>query len=86
MSPCKGGDSNLTKVLVEVISLKKYFPIRGFLFKTEAYVRAVDGVDFHINEGEVFGLVGVSEGRGVSEGAGVGLGVAVGVKVSSPAQ
>jgi ABC-type oligopeptide transport system ATPase subunit len=43
-----------------VISLKKYFPIRGFLFKTEAYVRAVDGVDFHINEGEVFGLVGES--------------------------
>jgi oligopeptide/dipeptide ABC transporter ATP-binding protein len=48
------------KVLVEVKSLKKYFPIKGFLFKTAGYVRAVDGVDLNINEGEIFGLVGES--------------------------
>lgn len=48
------------KTLIEVRSLKKYFPIRGFLFKTVGYVRAIDGVDIDIHEGEVFGLVGES--------------------------
>jgi len=50
----------LTKVLVEVESLKMYFPIKGFLFKTLGYVRAVDGVNFNLEEGELFGLVGES--------------------------
>jgi oligopeptide/dipeptide ABC transporter ATP-binding protein len=48
------------KVLVEVKSMKKYFPIKGFLFKKAGYVCAVDGVDLNINEGEIFGLVGES--------------------------
>ena len=50
----------MTKALVEVESLKKYFPIKGFLFKMEGYVQAVDSVTFSIREGEVFGLVGES--------------------------
>lgn len=50
----------MTKVLVEVESLKMYFPIKGFLFKTLGYVRAVDGVNFNLEEGELFGLVGES--------------------------
>ena len=41
--------------------LQKLFPIRkGFLKRTVGYVRAVDGVDFHIDEGETLGLVGES--------------------------
>ncbi|HEM47248.1 MAG TPA: ABC transporter ATP-binding protein [Alphaproteobacteria bacterium] len=48
-------------VLLEVKDLKKWFPIRkGFLKRVVGHVRAVDGVSFHINEGETLGLVGES--------------------------
>ncbi len=41
--------------------LVKYFPIRGGVFLKEiASVKAVDGVDLTINEGETLGLVGES--------------------------
>lgn len=47
--------------LLEVKDLKKHFPIqRGFLRRTVGYVKAVDGIDFHIKEGETLGLVGES--------------------------
>ncbi|MFC4032644.1 ABC transporter ATP-binding protein [Streptomyces polygonati] len=48
--------------LLEVSGLQKYFPIQGgFLFKRRVGdVRAVDGVDFHINAGEALGMVGES--------------------------
>ena len=50
-----------TKTLLRVSRLQKLFPIRkGFFKKTVGYVRAVDGVDFHIDEGETLGLVGES--------------------------
>ena len=48
-------------ILLEVKGLKKYFPItKGFLKRTVGYVKAVDGVDFYIREGETLGLVGES--------------------------
>ena len=49
------------EVLLRVTGLQKLFPIRkGFLRRTVGHVRAVDGVDFHIDEGETLGLVGES--------------------------
>ena len=49
-------------ILVEVTDLKKHFPIKsGILFQREvAAVKAVDGVSFHIYQGETLGLVGES--------------------------
>jgi oligopeptide transport system ATP-binding protein len=47
--------------LLEVRSLKKYFPIKkGVFSRTVGYVKAVDGVDITIREGETMGLVGES--------------------------
>jgi peptide/nickel transport system ATP-binding protein len=47
--------------LLEVRNLKKYFPIqKGFFRRTVGHVRAVDGVDLFIREGETLGLVGES--------------------------
>src|SRR3989475_10475911 len=49
------------RALLRVAGLQKLFPIRkGFLKRTVGHVRAVDGVDFHIDEGETLGLVGES--------------------------
>jgi oligopeptide transport system ATP-binding protein len=47
--------------LIEVKDLTMYFPVRKGLFsRIVNYVRAVDGVSFHLNEGETLGLVGES--------------------------
>ncbi len=56
---------NMTKQngqkLLDVKDLQKYFPIKQGLFKkVVGHVRAVDNVNFFINEGETLGLVGES--------------------------
>ena len=51
----------MTTPLLEVNGLKKYFPIKkGFFARTVGQVRAVDGVSFSVQPGEVLGLVGES--------------------------
>jgi peptide/nickel transport system ATP-binding protein len=48
-------------ILLEVRDLKVHFPIQsGVLRRTVGHVRAVDGVDFAIEEGETLSLVGES--------------------------
>ncbi|MEI7732874.1 MAG: dipeptide ABC transporter ATP-binding protein [Verrucomicrobiota bacterium] len=47
--------------LLEVQNLKVHFPVQhGLLGRTPGQVKAVDGVAFHLEEGETLGLVGES--------------------------
>jgi oligopeptide transport system ATP-binding protein len=51
----------MSQALLQVRGLKKYFPVKGGLFRRQvAYVKAVDGVDLDIKQGQSFGLVGES--------------------------
>jgi len=51
----------VTKPLLKVDGLKKYFPVRkGLLARTVGEVKAVDNVSFYVNEGETLGIVGES--------------------------
>ncbi|AEH44853.1 oligopeptide/dipeptide ABC transporter, ATPase subunit [Thermodesulfatator indicus DSM 15286] len=51
-----------TKEVVKVENLKKYFPLghSGFWRKKKEYLKAVDGISFTIDKGEVLALVGES--------------------------
>ena len=47
--------------LLEIKDLKVYFPIKDKLFgKPEKFIKAVNGVSFHVKKGETFGIVGES--------------------------
>ncbi len=52
---------NNAEVLMEARDLRVHFPIRrGVLRRTVGYVRALDGLDITVREGETVGLVGES--------------------------
>ncbi len=46
--------------LLEVAGLARAFPIRNAFGVRTGWLRAVDGVSFHVDEGEILGIVGES--------------------------
>jgi oligopeptide/dipeptide ABC transporter ATP-binding protein len=52
----------MNSVLLEARDVKKYFPVKKGLIRSRviANVKAVDGISFMVNEGDVFGIVGES--------------------------
>jgi oligopeptide transport system ATP-binding protein len=54
-------ESSVETSMLKVEGLKKHFPVRrGFFEKVIGWVKAVDGVDFEIQQGKTLGLVGES--------------------------
>lgn len=52
---------NKDKILLEAKNVKKYYPVSGGLgSKNKKVLKAVDGVDLTVHEGEIVGLVGES--------------------------
>ncbi len=63
----------MSTALLEVKELQKFFPVTAGVFKRKVGdVKAVDGINFTLNQGEVVGLVGES-GSGKSTAARVAL-------------
>lgn len=50
----------MQQLLVSIRGLKKYYPVGSGLFRSRGTIKAVDGVDLDIYEGETVGLVGES--------------------------
>jgi len=51
----------MSAMILEVKNLKKYYPLKkNLLRRDKEFIKAVDGIDFHINYGETLGLVGES--------------------------
>jgi oligopeptide/dipeptide ABC transporter ATP-binding protein len=48
-------------IILKIENLKKFFPVKSeFLKRQIGWIKAVDGVDFEVKKGEIFGLVGES--------------------------
>lgn len=61
MTEIKGGGSMNERAIISVRNLVKYFPVEaGFLRRQVGLVKAVDDVNFDLNEGETLALVGES--------------------------
>lgn len=61
MNKRKEEEQKMTKPLLEVKGLKKYFEIRGGVFgRKTGEIKAVDDVSFTVREGEILGIVGES--------------------------
>jgi oligopeptide/dipeptide ABC transporter ATP-binding protein len=46
--------------IIDVVELRKYFPVKRQTFEKQEWLKAVDGMDFSVKEGMVFSLVGES--------------------------
>ncbi len=46
--------------IIDVVELRKYFRVKREVFARQEWLKAVDGVDFSVEEGTVFSLVGES--------------------------
>ena len=58
-SPAPGAE-RVSTPLLEVRDLRKSFPVGGGWLRQRRWLRAVDGVDLELNEGETLGVVGES--------------------------
>ncbi len=63
---------NISQPLLKVENLKIYFPIKKGLFKrTVAYVKAVDGISFTLQQGQTLAIVGESGSGKTTAGAAI---------------
>ena len=46
--------------IIDVVGLKKYFPVKKGVLEKQEWLKAVDGIDFSVRKGSVFALVGES--------------------------
>ena len=52
--------TNTPETILEIRSLKKYFPIRNIINRRVGWLKAVDDVSIQVRQGEIIGLVGES--------------------------